>query len=277
MNGEKGKINIMGTVSRKKKYASNLQRAGAAIQDVKILLSNWRGDIERKELVKDLIGRNILGKKSRRRMSDFILFIFLPRYVTGYPEGHWCYLKKLVEKKISIEILNPLLYFYCALNEPLIGDFIDRVLLPRFEKGILDIDSDVARMFIKDGIEENKIDVKWSESVKRNVAGGLYAALKEFGILEGERKRKIAPKFIPLPVFVYIAYFIYQEGTAGKEILNHPYWKFFLLNKVEIQHTFLEAHQQKYLHYEEGGDVVRIDLPYKSFEELIDVIIERAN
>jgi hypothetical protein len=210
-------------------------------------------------------------------MSDFILFIFLPRYVTGYPEWHWRYLKKLVEKKISIEILNPLLYFYCALNEPLIGDFIDSVLLPRFEKGILDIDSDVVRIFILEGVEKKRITVEWSDSVKKNVAGGLYAALKEFGIIEGERKRKIAPKFIPFPVFVYIAYFIYQEGTAGKEILNHPYWKLFLLNKVEIQHAFLEAHQQKYLHYEEGGDVVRIDFPYKSFEELIDVIIERSN
>ena len=277
MNGVEERINIMEQLSRRQKYTSNLQRAGAAIQDIKILLSNWREDIDQKELVKDLIGRNILGKKSRRRMSDFILFIFLPRYITGYPQGHWRYLKKLLELNVSIEILYPLLYFYCALNEPLIIDFIDRVLLPRYRKGILDIDSDAVRIFIRDGIAENRINVDWSEAVKKNVAAGLYAALKEFGILEGGRRRKIAPKFIPLPVFVYIAFFIFKEGTAGKEILNHEYWKVFLLNKTEIQHLFMEAHQQKYLRFEEAGDVVRIDFLYGSFEELTDAIIERAN
>ena len=63
MNGAKESINIMVTLSRERKYNSNLQRAGAAIQDIKILLSNWRDDIEQKELVNNLINRNILGKK----------------------------------------------------------------------------------------------------------------------------------------------------------------------------------------------------------------------
>ena len=39
----------------------------------------------------------------------------------------------------------------------------------------------------------------------------------------------------------------------------------------------MEAHQQKYLHYEEAGDIVRIDFFYNTFEELVNVIIERAN
>ena len=254
-------------LNKKPKYTSNLQKAGAAVEDIKILLKNWKNDIPQNDLVKEFIAKNILGKKSRKRTTDVIRTVFLPRYINGYPEGHWAYLKKLIEVNISRDILRPILYFYCALNEPLIGDFLKKVLLPRHKKGILEVDSHDVRSFIDHEIEDKNISVKWSESVSKRVASGLFAALKEFGILEGGRRRKISPKFIPLPVFIYIAFFIFQEGAVGKKIIHHDYWNLFLLNQVEITHLFMEAHQQKYLHYEEVGDIVRIDFFYKTFEE----------
>jgi len=264
-------------LNKKQKYTSNLQKAGAAVEDIKILLKNWENEILQNELVKELVAKNILGKKSRKRTTDVIRYIFLPRYVNGYPEGHWVYLRKLIEANISRDILRPILYFYCALNEPLIKDFIEKVLLPRYRKGILEVDSQDVCSFINHGIEDKSIPVKWSESVSKRVASGLFAALKEFSILEGGRRRKISPKFIPLPVFIYIAFFITKEGAVGKKMLNHDYWNLFLLNQVEITHLFMEAHQQKYLHYKEVGDIVRIDFFYNTFEELVNVIIKRAN
>jgi len=264
-------------LNKKQKYTSNLQKAGAAVEDIKILLKHWKNDIPQSELVKNLIAKNILGKKSRKRTADVIRYIFLPRYVNGFPEGHWVYLKKFIEANISRDTLRPILYFYCALNEPLIKDFVKKVLLPRYKKGILEVDSQDVCSFINHGIEDKSIPVKWSESVCKRVASGLFAALKEFGILEGGRRRKISPKFIPLPVFIYIALFISKEGAVGKKIIHHDYWNLFLLNQVEITHLFMEAHQQKYLHYEEVGDIVRIDFFYNTFEELVNVIIERAN
>ena len=262
---------------KKQKYTSNLQKAGAAVEDVKILLKNWKNDIPQSEVIKEIIFKNILGKKSRKRTTDVIRYIFLPRYINGYPEGHWIFLKKLIEANVSRDILKPILYFYCALNEPLTKDFIDKVLLPKYKKGILEVDSQDVFNFVKHGIDDKSIPVQWSESVCKRVASGLFAALKEYDILEGGRRRKISPKFIPLPVFVYIAFFIFKEDNVGKKIINHNYWNLFLLNQVEITHLFMEAHQQKYLHYEEVGDIFRIDFPYNTFEELVNVIIERAN
>ena len=262
---------------KKQQYNSNLQKAGAALEDIKILLKNWKNDIPQSELVKEFITKNVLGKKSRKRTTDVIRYIFLPRYVNGYPEGHWIFLKKLIKANVSRDILRPILYFYGALNEPLIKDFVEKALLPRYKKGILEVDSQDVCSFINHGIDDKSIPVKWSESVIKRVASGLFASLKEFGILEGRRRRKISPKFIPLPVFIYIAFFIAKEGAVGKKIIHHDYWNLFLLNQVEITHLFMEAHQQKYLHYEEVGDIVRIDFFYNTFEELVNVIIERTN
>jgi len=275
-DGEKSRASINSMLPKSPKYTSNLQKGGAVLEDIKILLKHWRNDIPQKNLIKELISENVLGKKSRKRVSDVIRYIFLPRYVNGYPKNHWAFLKQLVQADVPIEILQPILYFYCAFNEPLIGDFISKVLLTRYEKGILEIDSKDVSDFIKKGVQDKTIPVKWGDSVIKRVASGLFSALKGFGILEGKRKRKIAPKFLLLPVFFYIAFFIFKEGVLGKGIIEHPYWKLFLLNPQEVERLFMEAHQEKYLRYEQFGEIVRIEFFQNTFKEIVDVIIKRS-
>ena len=277
INGEKNRENLNNTLSKPPKHTSNLQKAGAASEDVKILLKHWHNNIPQKELIKELISENVLGKKSRKRTSDVIRYIFLPRYVNGYPKNHWGVLEQLTEADVSIEILRPILYFHCALNEPLIGDFIDGVLLPRYMKGILEVDSKDVSDFIKKNIQSKNIPVKWGDSVIKRVASGLFSALTEFGVLEGKRKRKIVPRFFPLCVFFYIAFFISKEGFLGKGIIEHSYWRLFLLNPQEIEHLFMEAHQEKYLRYEQIGEIIRIEFFQDTFEEIVNVIIERGS
>lgn len=259
------------------KYNSNLQKTGAAIQDTKVLLKHWRNDIPQKELVQSLISDNVLGKKSRKRTYDVLRRTFIPRYIDGYPKGHWIYLKKLTEADVSSSIIDQILYFHAAINEPLIGDFVAKFLLPNYKKGILEVTSDNVKNFIKDGIKNKTIPVSWSDAVTYRVASGIYAALTEFKIIEGKRKRKISSSIIPIQVFYYIAFFISKEVSSSKEIINHNYWKLFLLNNTEIEHLFMEAHQDKYLTYEQLGSVRRINFFEKTFEEAVNVIINRAS
>ena len=100
---------------------------------------------------------------------------------------------------------------------------------------------------------------------------------EEFGILEGSQKRKIASKIIPLPVFYYISFFLYnQENLSGKNLLNSQLWNLFLLNSTEIEHLFMEAHALKYLRFEQLGNLIRIDFFENNFEEAVDVVIARS-
>jgi len=264
-------------MDKNKKYNSNLQKAGAAIQDTKVLLKHWRSDIHQKELVQSLISDNVLGKKSRKRTYDVLRCTFIPRYINGYPKDHWIYLKKIVEADIPSSLIDPILYFQTAINEPLIMDFVTKFLLPNYRNGILEVTSENVRKFIRDSIKNKTIPVSWSDAVIYRVASCLYAALTEFKIIERKRKRKIAPSILPIQVFYYIAFFIFKEGASSREIIKHKYWKLFLLNSIEIEHLFLEAHQDKYLTYEQLGDIVRITFFEKTFEEAVNVIIARSN
>lgn len=258
------------------KFTSNLKRAGAAIEDSLELLRNWNDDIPSLDMRKKLVLENVLGKKSYRRRKDFLDFIFYPRYVNAYPEGHWKYLQKLEKANIPSEVMRQLLYFYTALNEPFIPLFINNYILPRFSDGILDVSYDGTRDFIRNSIANGTISVKWTDNVLNGVASGLLNALTGFNILQGKVKRSIAPSFIQLPVFYYIAFFIYQEGFVSEKLVKHNYWNLFLLNDVEKKHLFFEAHLQKYLWFEEIGNIYKIEFKEKNFEEITDVIIKRT-
>lgn len=267
-------MNILEKVS---KYNSNLQKAGAAIQDTKILLKNWQISLSTQENSQIIINENLLGKKSRKRTYDVLRCTFIPRYINGYPPQHWQYLKKLVEAQVQDEVFNQILYFYCALNEPLITDFINEVVFPKYKRGALEINSLEVINFINNCISSDKITSTWSEDVIKRVASGLYAALTEFGIFEGSQKRKIASKIIPPAVFYYISFFLYkQENLSGKNLLNSQLWNLFLLNSTEIEHLFMEVHALKYLRFEQLGNLIRIDFFENNFEEAVDVVITRS-
>ena len=225
---------------------------------------------------KELIENNILGKKSLKWRKDIIGYVFMPRYVKGYPGGQWKHLQKLEIAGVTNGILKQLLYFYTALNEPLVPHFIKGYLLPRYERGVLEIPKKAAVDYIRGEIEKGKIPVKWTDNVLDGVVTGLLSVLSGFGILRGRSRKVLEPAFIQLPVFYYIAFFIHQEGFAGENIMQHEYWKLFLLNDVEIRHLMYEAHQHKYLWYEELGKMYKISFNENSFEEVVDVIIERT-
>ncbi len=259
------------------KYSSNLLKGGGAIQDTKTLLSYWSDDKTKEELIQNIVSENILGKKSRNRILDVLKSTFIPRYIEGYPEKHWIYLKKMVENEVQNNVFKSILYFYTAINEPLIKDFVSEVLLKNYRRGILEVNTSMIETFIKKGIRDKKIPVSWGYNVINRVASGVYAALAEFHILEGKVKRKISSSLISLQSFFYISFFIHKEGKSSKQILENEYWKLFLLNDVEIEHLLMEAHQEKYLIYEKLGDIKRINFFEKTFEEVIDVIIKRTS
>lgn len=259
-----------------KKFTSNLKRAGAAIDDTIELLRHWTDEIPDRELRNKLIMENVLGKKSYRRRKDFTEFIFLPRYVRGYPENHWMFLQRLVLAEVPQKFIKQLLYFYTALNEPFVPLIIKEFILPRYQDGQIEFTSQDVKDLILRKIKDGTVEVNWTDNVLSGSVQGLLNVLTEFGILKGRVNKVIQPDLIHLPVFYYIAFFIHNEGFGGKVILENEYWNLFLLNGIEIKHLITEAHLNKYLYYEETGSIVNINFKENTFEEVVNVVIERT-
>jgi hypothetical protein len=134
------------------------------------------------------------------------------------------------------------------------------------------------------GIEQaevlNWLNVKgcrWSPTTSIKVARGLLAALRDFGILEGRRHKRLANLRLPVESSAYIAFCMQKLGSYGSQITFHPDWQMFLLSVAEVEHNFLEAHQRRLLEYHAAGNTVSLTFPCESLEEYARVITARSN
>ncbi len=120
-------------------------------------------------------------------------------------------------------------------------------------------------------------DKRWSQTVTAKVARGVLATLRDFGILEGTVKKRIAPVYLPVESFAYIAFALQQEGASGPHLVHHQDWLLFLFSPSVVEHMFLEADRHGLLHFQAAGKIVRIDFPVHSFEEMANVVAARAH
>jgi len=113
--------------------------------------------------------------------------------------------------------------------------------------------------------------------VTKKVAQGILASLRDFGILEGAVRKRIAPVYMPVESFAYIVFAIDCEGATGARLLGHSDWSLFLLSPPAVEHMFLEADRNGLVHFQAAGKIVRIEFPAHTFKEMADVIAVRAH
>jgi len=124
---------------------------------------------------------------------------------------------------------------------------------------------------------EGKTASPWSEHTKSRVARELLSTLRDFGLLQGVLNKKIAPIFIPLDSFAYIAFLIHQDTKSGDLLIQNPEWKLFLLNTEDVERLFIKAHQEGFLEYYAAGNIIRIEFPEEDILEYAKYVIKKAD
>ncbi len=254
------------------KYTSKIIKAQALLDDTKIFFNYWDDGLG---IEKNLIRakeENILAKPSRSRVQD-ILHIFRQRYLFDLHIASA--LSLLVKKSFPNEWLNLIFYLYSTRADKLIYDTVTKILLPEYNSGQRDIAPEDLMRSIKDMAKEGKEEIKWGETTFLRIVQGLLTALRDFGLLEGSAKKRLAPLYIPVEVFSFIAFDIAVKNISGKQMINHKDWKLFFLSDHVVERFFLEAHQEKLLEYYAAGSVIRINFPAGTLKEYAHVIIER--
>ncbi len=250
-------------------YVSRLQKGGALLDDMRFLVRTWSNSAHEKQKTK-IIMENKLGKKTRARSKDVFKEIFFPRFINGNPPHSWKIARPLEDRDVAPEITTPLYYWITARSDNLMYDFVTNELKSRIGSSDNVVRIDETTDWIRRVL--SVYNKKWSESVSTRVAQGLLAALRDFGILEGAKIKRISPRYLPTESFAYIAFALHQIGFSGFELQNHKDWELFLLPQSTVEHLFLDAHQMHFLRYDAAGDIVRIEFNAKTYEEMADVI-----
>jgi len=101
------------------------------------------------------------------------------------------------------------------------------------------------------------------------------ATLRDFGVLEGSVKKRIAYVYLPVDAFAFIAFQLMREGLSGERLVHDSEWRLFFLPQGGAERFFLEAHQEGILEYYAAGRVVRIDFPVKDLEDYAGFLAQR--
>lgn len=259
----------MTDASRGAKYSSKIIKAGALLPDTKLLLEYWDDDTGVEANLERVKRENVFGKTSRSRVGD-ILPVFRQRYLQD-PE----LLKALValaKSRMPAEPLDRILYFQAARSDLLLHDLVTQVLAEWAEWGDREVSPMKVQNWVNKQVLAGRTERPWSEAVQRRVVRGLLSTLRDFGILEGSVKKRIAYPYLPVEAFAFMALQLYREGRSGERLLNAEEWKLFLIPEGTVERFFLEAHQEGLLEYYAAGPVVRLDFPVQSLEEYARLI-----
>ena len=255
-------------------YSSKIIKAGALLADTKTLLANWDVEKSANDNIERLRRENVFGKASRSRVED-ILAIFRQRFLTD--ESVTSALVVLVRERFPATSLDRILYYYAARADPLLNDVVTEVLVPLQARGIASIDVVELKRPLKQWVDQGKTTGQWSEPTIVRIAQGLLSALRDFGVLQGAVKKRIAPAYLPVEAFAFVMFFLKQQQASGVKLLELPDWKLFFLPREGVERFLFEAHQHDLLEYHAAGTVTRLTFPASTLEEYARVLAQRPH
>jgi Putative inner membrane protein (DUF1819) len=255
-------------------YSSKIIKASALLGDTKTLLSHWNTAETAQANLDRLRRENVFGKASRSRVQD-ILAIFRQRYLTepDVPQA----LVALVRQQFPAASLDRVLFFHAARADRLIHDGVVKILVPMKAQGIIDIDVNEIQRAITEFVQGSQTSALWSEATLVRIVQGLLATLRDFGVLEGAVNKRIAPAYLPVEAFAYVAFYLKRHQPSGAKLVELPDWSLFFLPREGVERFLVEAHQRGLLEYHAAGTVVRLTFPAETLEEYANVLAQRSH
>jgi len=252
---------------------TRLQKGGALLPDMRLLVSAWSEEMSKGDPI-PLLAKS-LPKSTQARVRDTFVRAFRPRFIAGSPPNSWRWLRVLEDLRADIQVIRPFYYWLTARAEPALYDFVSEVVYSRSRSTDREIRIEEAASWLTSRVRAS--GKMWTPLVTRKVARGMLAALRDFGILEGAVRKRIAPARLPPETCALIAFCLHDMGITGRELVRHPDWRLFLLGETGVEHLLLECHQHGWLRFESAGNLYRTEFPEGSFKEYAHGILGRVD
>ena len=274
-------------------YTANLMKVGAMLPETLALLAAWEGQ-SREVFTRQVVEGNLVGKATRRRLADLLGRVFWRRFpaegTPGLPHA-----SAFVRTYGASEASRLVCLYHAASAEVLLWDLVLALGGPAatqsgtaFGPGVplVSTEPDDAGLRIHQRAVAGHLTTEdavrfirahggapaanWSANTAIRTARGALAALRDFGVLEGRARKRLASRLpVPLPAFLYVAHTLRDQGAGAREIAGSPAWRLFLLGQADVELLFLRAHAAGHLRYYRLGDVWRIDWMHRNLAALL--------
>ena len=126
----------------------------------------------------------------------------------------------LVRKRFPAASLDRVLFFHAAKADPLLHDVVTEILVPLQSQGT----HGCRRLRCPKGVGQvgrrGANNSQWSEPTIVRVAQGFSRRLRDFGVLQGAVNKRIAPAYLPVEAFAYLAFYLKQHSPLLPNCLN---------------------------------------------------------
>jgi hypothetical protein len=255
---------------------ANLTKGASSAGDIVRLLREWHPGGDVRAFQRRLVDENVLGRTTRARAADVVHNVLARRYFPQGSEQPASRLAVLVNAGAPADVVGRLLYYHAALAEHLLYRVVTESVFETRERGMEWIDVYDLRRFVS-GLSASGATVRpYSESVVEKIAGAVLTTLRDFRIVTGTQRKRIAPVHVPHEVVGYVAYALREEDASAKRIVEHPDWRLFLLSPSEAEAAILEADRYGHFRYQSAGDVRRFDWTHDSLDAYVDALTGSA-
>lgn len=179
---------------------------------------------------------------------------------------------RLAQTSLPLSVWAPLLLWHLCDRELLLSDFLESWLFARKREGLLRVQSDDVREYLRTLPERGLLDREWSKNTIARMASGLPSYASDFGLLEGANVKEIAPFHLPEESLLYIVHDLADQRASGNEVLGDRAWRRFLMSRREVEQELLRLQQLRKLELEMAGSMVSLSLPHDSLEEYVSVL-----
>jgi hypothetical protein len=255
-------------------YTTRLGAGQGMIEETRIMLDLWHEGMDAQSLNHSALQSGRFPKMSARRLRNFVIECFKPRYLTdGAAPARW--LKRL-QPALATREFEQLLFIYTCRANVILADFIREIYWPAYASGRNEISNEVARRFVEQAVSNDKTTTQWSENMIERVAGYLTGTCAEFGLLERGHKsvRRIVPFRIEQRVAAILVYDLRFAGHGDNSIVSHPDWALFGLEPPDVIDELKRLALKDWLIVQAAGNVIRIGWKHDSMEDVIDALTQ---
>ena len=262
-----------GDIQGTRPITSRLLKGGALLSDMRQLVIAAAQDPQVSESAQ--AARRALTKTTAARAGAINKLVFRPRFVRGSPPEAWRLAAVVESFAPDQSLVRPFYYWITARAEPILYDFVTGELFARLGAADREVRIDEVLTWIEGRLRH--AGKRWTPAVRRKVARGVLAALRDFGLLEGASRKRLAAFHLAPEAFALIAFLVRGMGAEGGRLLAHPDWRLFLLSETAVERLLLECHQRHWLRYQVAGAIHRVEFPEMSFEEYAHELLGQGN
>jgi hypothetical protein len=256
---------------------ANLTKGAAGSADILQLLRLWREGEAPAAFERRAIEENLLGKASRSRARDLVKGVLARRF---FPEGSAepaVHVARLARAALPREVVLQVMYYHTARAEHLLYLVATELVYGLGRQGIDAVTTDDVVRYVRRLHAEGRAERDYSAAVVTKLGQAALTALRDFGVLEGTMRKRIAHFRAPHQVVGYFVYALRDEGCTARQIVQHEDWRLLLLSPGAVEEAILEAAAQGHFTYSAAGDIRRFDWHYPDLDGYVDGITEAAS